>query len=117
MMLVPTTNESTAGKVGGAPAAGGFVIPTGRMHELKIMKQFADAIWDGSKTFEIRKNDRGFNAGDLVRFKCCDYVYDEIDHPINDATFIITYVISGWGIQERYVVFSIEEVCEGGEGE
>lgn len=70
----------------------------------------------GPHTVKARKRHR-CSFCNKVRFKCCDYVYDEIDHPINDATFIITYVISGWGIQERYVVFSIEEIGEDGEGE
>lgn len=31
-------------------------------HDLKIQKQFADAVLDGRKTFEVRSNDRGYNA-------------------------------------------------------
>lgn len=38
-------------------------------HELKIWPQFYQAVADGSKTFEIRKNDRGFQKGDIVFLK------------------------------------------------
>lgn len=31
-------------------------------HTLKIQKQYADAVLNGTKTFEIRKNDRNFNV-------------------------------------------------------
>jgi Domain of unknown function (DUF3850) len=35
-------------------------------HELKILPQFYERVKDGSKTFEVRKNDRGFQKGDFV---------------------------------------------------
>lgn len=37
-----------------------------KKHELKILRPFADAISRGEKTFEVRKNDRNFEAGDIV---------------------------------------------------
>lgn len=36
------------------------------IHILKIQKEFAMAIIDGRKRFEIRKNDRDFKTGDLL---------------------------------------------------
>lgn len=35
-------------------------------HELKIWPQYFKPVIDGLKTFEVRKNDRGFQAGDIV---------------------------------------------------
>lgn len=35
-------------------------------HELKIEPRFYARVADGSKTFEIRDNDRGFQFGDAV---------------------------------------------------
>lgn len=33
-------------------------------HRLKVFIKYADAIMNGTKTFEIRKNDRGYEVGD-----------------------------------------------------
>ena len=79
-------------------------------HELKILKSFADAVYSGDKTFEIRENDRGFQKGDKVIFKAVENkaagTY-EVEHPINKQEYRITYVLGGWGIEEGYVVFGI----------
>lgn len=36
------------------------------IHELKILPQYFCRVADGSKTFEVRDNDRGFQPGDTV---------------------------------------------------
>lgn len=38
-------------------------------HELKIWPQFYRRVADGSKTFEIRDNDRGFQMGDTCELR------------------------------------------------
>jgi len=35
-----------------------------RVHVLKVARPYMDALLDGSKTFEVRKNDRAFQQGD-----------------------------------------------------
>jgi hypothetical protein len=37
-----------------------------REHELKVWPQFFDALLSGDKTFEVRKDDRGFHVGDVL---------------------------------------------------
>lgn len=81
-------------------------------HKIKIRESFAEAVYAGSKTFEVRKNDRGYQNGDLVKFTV---LYDSdglemINHPLHDMTFEITYVLAGWGIEDGYVVFGIKPV-------
>ena len=34
------------------------------IHELKVLPEFFEAVWHEQKTFEIRKDDRGFEVGD-----------------------------------------------------
>lgn len=79
-------------------------------HFIKILEPYADAIIDGRKNFEVRQNDRGYNAGDKVCFRVL-YQNKTLfpTHPLNDKTYLITYVHSGLGMQNNYVVFGIEE--------
>lgn len=38
-------------------------------HEIKIHPQYYARVANGSKTFEIRDNDRGYQSGDTVKMK------------------------------------------------
>lgn len=82
-------------------------------HKIKILESFADAVVRGDKTFEVRKNDRGYQKGDLVQFTVL-YDSDKCEmcsHPLMEQTYEITYVLSGWGIEDGYVVFGIRKVA------
>lgn len=37
-----------------------------QQHDLKIWPTYFDAVADGLKTFELRRDDRGFRAGDVL---------------------------------------------------
>lgn len=41
-------------------------------HDLKILPEYFKAIMKGDKTFEIRKNDRCFQVGDVLRLRSHD---------------------------------------------
>lgn len=53
-------------------------------HELKIWPQYYCRVADGSKTFEIRKNDRGYQPGDVVVLKQWDPKLVERKGPPNE---------------------------------
>ncbi|GAB6931617.1 hypothetical protein JCM10914A_56000 [Paenibacillus sp. JCM 10914] len=38
-------------------------------HELKILPEYFQAVWNGTKTFEVRKNDRNYAVGDTLVLK------------------------------------------------
>jgi hypothetical protein len=40
-----------------------------REHELKTLPIYFDAIESGDKTFEVRRDDRGFQKGDILTLK------------------------------------------------
>lgn len=83
------------------------------IHELKILSSFVRPILDGSKTFEIRENNRGFQKGDRVQFKVVSDDWSRknssIVYEFEHKVFEITYVINGWGLKNGFVVFGISE--------
>ena len=83
-------------------------------HELKLNENFCPAVLDGNKPFEIRYNDRGYQTGDKVRFIPVDDDGNESEYcgELRKKVYKITYILSGWGLKEGYVVFGIREVEE-----
>jgi hypothetical protein len=76
------------------------------VHELKTWPVLFDAIINGEKTFEVRKNDRDFRSGDVVLLR-------EFDPSFNGYTgraryFTIGFVLEkGFGLEEGYCAFSL----------
>lgn len=81
-----------------------------KLHKIKLREEFADAVLYGDKTFEVRQNDRGYQKGDLVQFIVIDECQLTIGHPLTKETYRITYVLNEWGIEPKFVVFSIKNV-------
>lgn len=87
-------------------------------HELKCWPPQYEAMRRGDKTFDIRRNDRGFQTGDMVVQKAYDprarqYLDEEACPPL---FFEITYVLSGpmYGLREDYVCMALEPLDEDG---
>lgn len=91
----------------------GEKLPT-KCHNLKLREDFCDDVCMGLKNFEVRENDRGFQKGDTVKFQCVDKKNISLYHAINLKEYEITYVLSGWGIKDGYVVFGIKEILNDG---
>lgn len=80
------------------------------IHGIKLLVTFADAVLEGRKNFEVRENDRGYQRGDIVRFTVIDKAGNRVEHPLEIEQFVITYVLSGWGIRDGFVVFGISKI-------
>lgn len=86
-------------------------------HRLKLLIKYADAIMDGTKTFEVRKNDRNFKVGDKIVF---DVVTNEgfavgaaARHPLNGQTYRIDYILDDFeGLAQKYVALAISKEDE-----
>ena len=84
-------------------------------HELKTWPPFFDAIVDGRKTFEVRNNDRGFNAGDVLHLREYDpskpMASDYFRYTGRELRVRVTYVLSGekFGVKDGFVVMGIQK--------
>lgn len=78
-----------------------------KTHELKILPGYLDDILCNRKTFEIRKNDRDFQVGDLLHLReYCNGRYGD-----RSKTVKVTYILSDFdGLAHGYVAMAIEEV-------
>jgi hypothetical protein len=86
-----------------------------REHTLKTWPSFFQAIRDGAKTFEVRRNDRDFEVGDTLNLVEWDPTPTCGSWPAGHATgrheFVrVTYVLQGgqWGVEKGFVVMGIE---------
>lgn len=73
-------------------------------HILKIAPEYFEAVENGSKTFEIRVNDRDFKQGDLVILK--EYIKERDEYTGDVLTRKIGFVTDFAQIN-NYVVFSL----------
>lgn len=86
------------------------------VHKIKLSEDFAEAVLNGDKSFEIRNNDRGYQKGDTVIFKVVErggMAMEVFNHPLNGIEFEITYVLNGWGLKDGFVAFGIRRANDG----
>lgn len=78
------------------------------IHELKTTDSYFQAVWEGRKNFEIRKNDRGFNSGDgliLVEYSGAENS-EKWQQSGRRISCVITYV-TNFAQRDNYVVMAI----------
>ena len=94
-----------------------------KLHELKILHEYLIDVSIGKKTFELRKNDRDYQVGDLIRFidvreddsTTNKNIYkNQIEPNIDENTlYRITYVLKGveqYGIDKDYCILAIKKL-------
>lgn len=77
-----------------------------KIHNLKIRAEYALPKLNGDKMFEIRKNDRNYEVGDIVLYNVVDDV--ELNRQFVSKFYKITY-ITNYAQQDGYVVFGEKE--------
>ena len=99
-----------------------------KLHELKIKHSYLVDVARGIKTFELRKNDRDYQVGDLIRFidvqsfdsvmfVPSNYKVEMVDYYVNENTlFRIVYVLKNveeYGLNKDYCILGIKRLkCE-----
>ena len=90
------------------------------IHELKTINRYWDALEAGTKTFEVRKNDRAFQTGDVIVLTRTreNGSYDTRpqdrggEFSRSQISFRITYLLQGgqFGIEAGYCVLGLGPV-------
>jgi hypothetical protein len=81
-----------------------------QLHTLKTWPDQFTALTDGSKTFEVRYDDRGFAVGDLLRLA----EWDPDTSRFTDRMLLrrVTHLHRGFGLADGYVVLGLTDVEE-----
>ncbi len=89
----------------------GSLLDVVRVHELKTWPEHFAGLADGTKTFEIRKNDRGFRVGDiLVLREWSKYTPPSEHYSGREFRFSVTYILKDTGfLQPGYVCMGIQK--------
>ena len=87
------------------------------IHELKTWPAPFQALVEGAKTFEFRKNDRGFEVGDTLRLLEFDPIIARYTR--RETHCDVTYLLRGpaFGLPKGYVVMAVKlrpEIDDGG---
>ena len=80
-----------------------------KLHELKIKDEYFKEVLRENKTFELRKNDRDYQVGDLIHFVDIDGnpSYNE------KLVFQITYILKDvpeYGLDKDYCILAIKKL-------
>lgn len=88
-------------------------------HKLKVWPEFYDAIESGVKTWEFRRDDRGFRVGDVLVLLWWDPSANDgrggveyVDGPTTKNLRVkVTYILHGGrlGVPEGFCIMSIEK--------
>jgi ASC-1-like (ASCH) protein len=76
-------------------------------HCLKTIQPYFGEVENGTKTFEVRKNDRNFKVGDILFLQ----EFDGKALTGKEETRVVTYVLKDYpALRSGFVVLGIKEV-------
>ena len=76
-------------------------------HELKILPQYFEEVWNENKTFELRKDDRDYKVGDTLRLLEFDYG----TYTGRECNRTILYILKDadqYGLKESFVILAMK---------
>ena len=79
-----------------------------KVHTVKIAKMYYEDVKSGKKSFELRKNDRGYKQGDILRM----LEYAEGEWTGREMVVEVTYLLEDYaGLEEGYCIMALK-VCD-----
>lgn len=81
-------------------------------HDLKCLPNYYDAIERGEKPFEVRRDDRGFQKGDVLELRRYDPKTDYYRSGLPTIRRRVTYILTGGqlGVEPGFVIMGLEAV-------
>jgi hypothetical protein len=78
------------------------------LHHLKTWPEFYTAIAKNEKTFDIRRDDRGFKVGDFLML--CEYLVQSKTFTGHIQFVEVTYILKGvqWGIMDGFAILGLK---------
>ena len=81
------------------------------VHDLKTWPKFFEAVMEGRKTFELRRDDRGFEVGDVLQLQ--EWSPETGAFTGRSVSRRVTYLVRNapeFGLQPGFVVLGLAEV-------
>jgi hypothetical protein len=86
----------------------------GMKHELKTWPEYYNAVFDGTKTFEVRKNDRNYQVNDVLYLREWDPLRETYTGSVTKVC--VTYILSDPAfVKEGFVIMGISYEGDGRE--
>ncbi len=93
-----------------------------KLHELKSDPGQFDAVWDGKKPFEIRRNDRNFQVGDLLWLRRTRFTGEQmkqmpdnclLEYSGRSIVALIKYILpGGYGLRAGWCILGIAGITK-----
>ncbi len=77
------------------------------LHEMKLLERYYDAVANGDKTFELRKDDRNVQVGDVISLK----EWNGKEYTGRHVNVEVTYVLRDcqqYGLMEGYCIIGFQ---------
>lgn len=80
-------------------------------HELKILPEHFQEVWLGHKTFELRKDDRGYEVGDILALR----EWDGVKYTGSGIAVRVTHILRDcpdYGLMNGFCIMSIRRFSD-----
>lgn len=83
-----------------------------KVHQIRLAKSYFDDVANGIKTFELRKNDRGYKKGDILEMM----EFADGKNTGHTVRVLVTYILEDYtGIEDGYCIMATTLLNENGE--